>query len=190
MQSDGRVRPIYYAHVSLNPAQQNYTTTEREALAIIWALDQFHSYISGYDFEVYTDHEALRVFREGKALKGKLARWALAIQEYIPHIKIFCVKGKTINHADGLSRAHFEEYSGQKLMECLLNYERLGDPFAESAINSQTLFDSLRISVQRSDRSARSRAAKVITSEPIVSSAYQIVEGEGLHCACSLIFQE
>ena len=51
---------VYYESKTLNPAQRNYTTTEKEMLAVVFALDKFHPYLVGTQTTVFTDHSALK----------------------------------------------------------------------------------------------------------------------------------
>ena len=53
---------IYYASMTLNDAQLNYSTTEKELLAVIFALDKFRSYLLRSKIIIYSDHAALRYF--------------------------------------------------------------------------------------------------------------------------------
>ena len=50
---------IYYASKTLNDAQMNYSTTEKELLAIVFALDKFRSYLLRSKVLIYSDHAAL-----------------------------------------------------------------------------------------------------------------------------------
>ena len=52
--------PIYFISKLLNEAQQNYTTTEKELLAVVYAMDKFRAYILGYKVVCHTDHAAIR----------------------------------------------------------------------------------------------------------------------------------
>ena len=51
---------ICYASKTLNDAQLNYSTTKKELLAVVFALDKFHPYLRGSKVLVYTDHAALK----------------------------------------------------------------------------------------------------------------------------------
>ena len=53
---------IYYANKVLNDAQVNYTTKEKEMLAIVYALQKFRSYLVGSKVIIYTDHAAIKYF--------------------------------------------------------------------------------------------------------------------------------
>ena len=60
---------IYYASKTLNNAQMNYTTTEKELLAIVFALDKFRSYLLGSKVLIYSDHAALKYLFSKKDAK-------------------------------------------------------------------------------------------------------------------------
>uniref|UniRef100_A0A151UH90 Retrovirus-related Pol polyprotein from transposon opus n=1 Tax=Cajanus cajan TaxID=3821 RepID=A0A151UH90_CAJCA len=70
-------RVIYYAFRTLDAVQANYTTIEKELLAIILALDKFRSYLLGFLVIVYTDHAALKYLLKKAESKPRLIRWML-----------------------------------------------------------------------------------------------------------------
>lgn len=96
-------RPVAYASKSLNSAQSNYNTTEKECKAVVWSLQYFHPYVYGANFTVYTDHAALKSILSKKMPRGRIARWIMAIQEYQPFV-IAIRKGSLNADADALSR--------------------------------------------------------------------------------------
>ncbi|XP_075096110.1 uncharacterized protein LOC107776393 [Nicotiana tabacum] len=73
---------IYYASKTLNPAQMNYTVTEKELLAVVWVFYKFRSYLVGTKVTVYTDHSAIRYLFKKKDAKSRLIRWVLLLQEF------------------------------------------------------------------------------------------------------------
>lgn len=93
---------IYYTSKTLNDAQMNYTTTEKELLAIVFAFDKFRSYLMGTKVIVHTDHAAIRYLMTKKDSKPRLIRWILLLQEFDLEIKDR--RGKENQVADHLSR--------------------------------------------------------------------------------------
>lgn len=94
-------RPIAYASRTLNSAERNYSTTEKECLTVVWSLEQFHLYVHGASFTVYTDHGALRSILTSKTPRGRIARWIMTIQAY--SFTVQHEKEALNSDADGLS---------------------------------------------------------------------------------------
>ena len=78
---------IHYASKTLNATQCNYSTTEKELLAIVFALDKFRSYLLGTKVIVFSNHAALRHLLAKKESKPCLIRWILLLQEFDLEIK-------------------------------------------------------------------------------------------------------
>jgi len=94
--------PIYYASKTPNSAQQNYTVTEQELLAVVYAFEKFRAYLLGTKVIVHTDHVALRYLMTKKDAKPRLIRWVLLLQEFDFEVKD--LRGCTNQVADHLSR--------------------------------------------------------------------------------------
>ena len=73
---------ISYASKTLTGPQLNYATTEKELLAVVFAMDMFRSYMVGAKVIVYTDHAALKYLLTKKDAKPRLIRWILLLQEF------------------------------------------------------------------------------------------------------------
>ena len=71
--------PIYFASRQLIAAEKNYNTTEKEALAMIFAVQKLRHYLLGYPFVFYVDHDALKYVINKPDLNGRLARWVLLL---------------------------------------------------------------------------------------------------------------
>ena len=111
---DGKEHVIQYASRVLTPVERKYHTQEKEALAIVWALDHFRPYLLGDHFNIKTDHHSLE--KLWKAIKGRLARWAVNLNEYD---YTFSYKpGKSNTNADALSRLPVDD---AKKRERILN---------------------------------------------------------------------
>ncbi|GJY87049.1 reverse transcriptase domain-containing protein [Tanacetum coccineum] len=87
-QKDGKnFHPIYFASKTLNPAQQKYTITEKELMAVVFAFDKFRSYLILSKTIVHTDHSALKHLFKKQDAKPRLIRWILLLQEFDIEIK-------------------------------------------------------------------------------------------------------
>nr|GEZ57994.1 reverse transcriptase domain-containing protein [Tanacetum cinerariifolium] len=94
--------PIHYASKTINQAETNYTTTEKEMLAVVYAFEKFRSYLIMNKSIVYTDHLALKYLFVKKDAKARLLRWILLLQEF--DFKVIDTKGAENYAADHLSR--------------------------------------------------------------------------------------
>ena len=94
----------------LSAAERNYSTTEKEALAIVWSIDKFRPYIWGRKFVVWTDHNPLTHLRTAKDTHGRMTRWYLALQDY--DFVIEYIPGTQNFTTDALLRPSPETVSG------------------------------------------------------------------------------
>ena len=99
---DKKAFVIYYASKTLDSAQANYTTTEKEFLAVVFALEKFRSYIVGSPITIFTNHAALKYLLSKQDTKPRLTRWILLCQEF--NLTIKDKKGVENVVADHLSR--------------------------------------------------------------------------------------
>ncbi|KAK1651467.1 hypothetical protein QYE76_069272 [Lolium multiflorum] len=98
---DKKLNVIHYASKTLDAAQRNYATTEKELLAVVFACDKFRPYIVDSKVTIHTDHAAIRYLMTKKDAKPRLIRWVL-LQEFDLHI--IDRKGADNPVADNLSR--------------------------------------------------------------------------------------
>ena len=108
-QGDRKEGPIYYASRQMSPAERNYTTTEREALAVVYACRKFRHYLLGYRIVFHTDHNSLKYLVNKPDLSRRIARWILLLQEF--DYEVLVKSGKTNSNADYLSRQRGPEAS-------------------------------------------------------------------------------
>lgn len=96
-------RVILYLSRSLTKEERKYTVTEKECLAVLWAVEKLRPYIEGSKFTVITDHYSLVWLQNLKDPTGRLARWAVRLQQY--DFDIFHRRGKDHVVPDCLSRS-------------------------------------------------------------------------------------
>lgn len=94
---------ICYLSRSLTRNERNYSTTERECLAVLWAIEKLRPYIEGSKFYVITDHYSLVWLNRLQSPTGRLARWSIKLQQY--DYEIIHRKGKENVVPDALSRS-------------------------------------------------------------------------------------
>ena len=100
---DEKLFPVCYASKKLSSAERNYSTIEKECLAVVWGIKRFHLYLYGVPFVLQTDHEPLKYMNSAKFANGRLMRWAMFLQSYT--FRVEAIKGSENVGADYLSRA-------------------------------------------------------------------------------------
>ena len=100
---DDNLHPIAYASKTLNDAQRNYSVSDREALAIVWALEHFNTFCEGHKYTAITDHAALKYLYTAKDKTPRMHRLVLRLQPY--DISLHYGPGSQNHAADLLSRA-------------------------------------------------------------------------------------
>ncbi|GKF82831.1 reverse transcriptase domain-containing protein, partial [Tanacetum coccineum] len=99
---DKHFKPIHYASKTMNEAQENYTMTEKELLAVVFAFDKFRQYLVLSMTIVFTYHFSLRYLFTKQDTKPRMIRWILLLQEF--DIEIHDKKGAENLTADHLSQ--------------------------------------------------------------------------------------
>lgn len=95
-------KPVAYASRALNKAEINYCTTEKELLAVVWAVKHFRPYLFGRKFTIQTDHRALVYLFGMTNPSSRLTKFRIILEEYDFTVKY--IKGKENVTADALSR--------------------------------------------------------------------------------------
>lgn len=102
---DGLKFPVAYASKKLLSAQRNYSVSEKESYAIVWAVQKFEPYLYGRKFQLETDHQPLLCMQRSKVANGRIMRWALSLQPY--RFQMVAIKGKDNVGADYMSRSTY-----------------------------------------------------------------------------------
>ncbi|CAB0039435.1 unnamed protein product [Trichogramma brassicae] len=116
---DGEEKVLCFASRTLNKAERNYSVTERECLAVLWAIRKFRPYVEGYRFRVITDHSSLRWLHNLRNPTGKLSRWSLELQQFdyiVEHRK-----GTNNVVPDALSRLYEDESDEAQVASIIIN---------------------------------------------------------------------
>ena len=146
LMDDGSERPVSFGSRTLSLAERNYSTIEKEGLALVFAVQKFHQYLFGNRFCMYTDHKPLLgLFAETSALPTRAAarvmRWALLLSAYNFELKYR--EGSKNGNADGLSRLPLNVRNGeasQKIVSVAL-MELVKSPVTEVDLRQKTLRD-------------------------------------------------
>ncbi|GJW24905.1 reverse transcriptase domain-containing protein [Tanacetum coccineum] len=144
---DGKhFHPIYFSNKNFNAAEQNYTVTVKELMAVVFAYDKFQPYMVLSKTIVYIDHLALRYLFKKQDAKPRLICWVLLLQEF--DIEIKDKKSSENVAADHLSRIENDETSedsevddnflGETLMEISTRYIPWFADFANYLVGPET----------------------------------------------------
>lgn len=124
--------PVCYASRTLNDHEKNYSTIEKELLAIVWGTKYFRPYLFGKEFDLQTDHQPIKWLQSkfsGKDINPRLQRWLIQLGEY--DVKIDYIKGKENKIADFLSRINTDTkeintmYKDDKIDNLDINLENI-----------------------------------------------------------------
>lgn len=131
----GSERPVCFASRQLKGPEHNYSATERELLAVVWATKLFRCYLLGRRFKLVTDHSALRWLLSLRDPSSKLTRWALRLEEF--DYEVEHKPGAKHKNADALSRAVAGISSSYPLTRQDIRGAQLKDPWCRDIIRRQ-----------------------------------------------------
>lgn len=120
------LRVIAFGHKALTDCEKRYCQTEKEALALVWAVEHFKIYLLGKDFELISDHKPLEtIFGQSSKPCARIERWVLRLQAY--RYKVIYRPGKS-NIADTISRlsktSSSEPFDTENYINQIVNYSR------------------------------------------------------------------
>nr|GEY55968.1 reverse transcriptase domain-containing protein [Tanacetum cinerariifolium] len=125
-------KPIHYDSKTMNDAESNYTITEKEMLALVYAFKKFRSYLIMNKSIVHTDHSALKYLFAKKYVKARLLQWVLLLQEF--DFKVLDTKG-----AENLAADHL--YRLENPYENVLDPKEINENFPLETLSMVTFCD-------------------------------------------------
>ena len=137
---EGKERVIGYYSRLLRDAEKKYDTTQKECLAVVWAVKKLRPYLYGRPFIVKTDHASLKWLLNLKDHNGRLMRWALLLQDYT----------YVIMHRAGKAHANADALSRLIQLECIESQQTEGQSSALQDKPDQPFMSSIANAVLRS----------------------------------------
>nr|GFA15252.1 reverse transcriptase domain-containing protein [Tanacetum cinerariifolium] len=156
-------RPIHYVSKTMNQAEANYTTTEKEILVVVYAFEKFRSYLIMNKSIVYTDHSALKYLFAKKDAKARSLRWILLLQEF--NFKVIDTRGAKNYAADHLSRL-------ENPYENIFNPKEINETFPLESLNKVAHKDPSTLWFADL---ANYHAGNFIIKEPVLIRLFDIV---------------
>ncbi|MGL4849384.1 MAG: RNase H-like domain-containing protein, partial [Clostridium sp.] len=95
--------PIMFISTKLRDSELNYSISEKECLAALWAMEKLKYFLYGREFDLITDHQALEALNNGEMKSQRIERWLERLNVFLPVIQYR--KGEEIPHVDALSRS-------------------------------------------------------------------------------------
>ena len=157
-------RPLAFYSRKLNPAQLNYTTTERELLSIVETLKEFRNILLGHKIKVFTDHKNLTQDALGYTSE-RVMRWRLLMEEFGPDIKY--IKGKANSVADAISRLNYsgnsQDSSANPIVDLFIQEEEEEELFPMSLVQIAAAQEDCAILQEKlNDKNNKVYATKII----------------------------
>ncbi|CAM4594826.1 unnamed protein product [Lepidochelys kempii] len=107
---DQEFHPVVFLSKKLFERESNWSISEKECYAIVYALEKLCPYVWGRRFHLQTDHAALQWLHTAMGNNKKLLRWSLALQDF--DFDIQHISGASNKVADALSCENFPESTG------------------------------------------------------------------------------
>ena len=100
----------------LKGAEVHYGITEKECLAVVWAIKQFRVFIQGTKFKVITDHSALAWLMNINDPTGRLARWAIYSDADTLSRPVMMVQTRSMTKEEDISSKNLDAYDDEALL--------------------------------------------------------------------------
>ena len=178
-------RVVQYLSKQLTGGQQKWPTIEREAYAIIFAINKLRHFLLGHNFTVFTDHKPLRSLFTAEMKNVRVQRWAIMLEEYGCHIEY--KKGKLNVPADMLSRIS-KDVNPSKTMDIqvldIADYDanvidsNSPDFAQDDGTESDTSCDGLNDYTEVENISTPNQISQMQRKEAVLSNIIESLEGD------------
>lgn len=179
-EKDSLYRPVCFLSRALTPAEKNYSVTELECLAVVWAVRKCRHYVYGECIRVRSDHEPLKWLLNMKEPRGRLARWALALSDY--DFKMEYVKGASNKIPDALSRlGNHQRHAESEQRMALERVARVVNSVSESPVRARELpsKEELLDSYEKDEMISR-ELINLMSENPVYSEPEYYKDEEGI----------
>ncbi|GJS32104.1 reverse transcriptase domain-containing protein [Tanacetum coccineum] len=157
----------------MTEAESNYTTTEKEMLAVVYAFEKFRSYLIMNKSVVYTDHSSLKYLFNKKDAKARLLRWVLLLQEF--DFKVIDTKGAKNYAADHLSRL-------ENPYENVFDPKEINETFPLETLNTVTSHDNTKTPVAcHEDPLGAIKGANITARNNVMPCSFGLPYSEDAH---------
>ena len=179
------LKPIAFASRSLTDQEKKYATTERECLALVFAVTKFHNYLFGRKFTAIVDHKPLEslISNVNKRSNARIERWNLTLQNY--DFDIVHKPGRE-NIADCLSRMSQEEEKpteGEEYINFVTN-NALPNSMTVEEVRESSKRDNIIKSVIQA---IKSKNWNSIHTVPFRQIKHELSENDGILLKCNQI---
>lgn len=164
----GSDKPIAYASRTLNTSESNYSTIEKELLAIVWATKYFRPYLFGRKFKILSDHKPLQWVMNLKEPNSRLTRWRLKLSEY--DFTVVYKLGKHNTNADALSRI---QINNEVTDSIAVNLSENSSDGSRTLTATESVADSETLTAHSDDEGPILEVP--ITDDPLNKFTHQIV---------------
>jgi hypothetical protein len=155
-------KPVVFISRSLSKSEKNYSITEKESLACLWAMEKLRYYLTGKEFDLVTDHKAIEEIKKKKDFgSAKMHRWFDRLERF--QFKVKYKPGQQMILADALSRSANEEV-------------KMGEDFGLS-IETKVLREHERLNLRRAIKKDLKKLGILVNKE--YENVYRVQEENG-----------
>lgn len=170
---DGKERVIAYGSQVFNAREKKYSVIEKEAAAVVWAINHFRPYLKGARFRISSDHAPLKWLATRIDATGRLGRWQVTLLENEGLEGVEYLKGENNTIADGLSRM-------PEILLMTSENEKLSVEELKEIQEKDSMFEKLRSMMNLQDGVWKKQGV-VFVPQVLCRRILSSYHGEGIH---------